>query len=130
MQILTKNSKHEKYVSLWWLQNVHFLVFPGNATSGKNASEDEPKLNQPSTSKDEEKNTDIQSSDNDELSNRPTVILRSQKMKQLKDLLLSEKLNTHAISLHLTAQSQVQVGKKGRLDNGDNVSRVKRTRRE
>ncbi|KAJ9585308.1 hypothetical protein L9F63_002893, partial [Diploptera punctata] len=45
---------------------------------------------------------------------RPRLILRSQKMKGLKDLLLAEKLNTHAISLQLTAQSQVQVSKKGR----------------
>lgn len=59
---------------------------------------------------------------------RPTIILRSQKMKELKDLLLAEKLNTHAISLHLTAQSQVQIGKKGRGEN-DNV-RPKRARRE
>ncbi|XP_050299452.1 menin isoform X2 [Anthonomus grandis grandis] len=62
---------------------------------------------------------------------RPTVILHSQKMKELKDLLLAEKLNTHAISLHLTAQSQVQVGKKGRSDSTDTSSvRPKRTRRE
>ncbi|XP_065158193.1 menin [Atheta coriaria] len=60
---------------------------------------------------------------------RPTIILHSQKMKELKDLLLAEKLNTHAISLHLTAQSQVQVGKKGRETDGHNV-RPKRTRRE
>ncbi|XP_057668946.1 menin [Diorhabda carinulata] len=59
---------------------------------------------------------------------RPTVVLHSQKMKQLKDLLLAEKLNTQAISLHLTAQSQVQVGKKGRGE-GDHV-RPKRARRE
>lgn len=39
----------------------------------------------------------------------PTVILHSRKMQELKDLLLAEKLNTHAISLHLTALSQVQV---------------------
>lgn len=58
----------------------------------------------------------------------PTIILRSHKMKELKDLLLSEKLNTQAISLHLTAQSQVQVNKKGRNDL-DNV-RPKRARRE
>jgi menin len=42
----------------------------------------------------------------------PTTTLYSQKMKGLKNLLLSEKLNTHAISLHLTAQSQVFVNKK------------------
>ncbi|KDR24179.1 Menin, partial [Zootermopsis nevadensis] len=45
---------------------------------------------------------------------RPRLTLHSQKMKGLKDLLLAEKLNTHAISLQLTAQSQVQVSRKGR----------------
>nr|SVE87051.1 EOG090X0EUO [Daphnia similis]SVE88305.1 EOG090X0EUO [Daphnia similis] len=38
--------------------------------------------------------------------NKPKLYLRSHKMAGLKDLLLSEKLNTHAISLQLTAQSQ------------------------
>lgn len=61
---------------------------------------------------------------------RPTVVLHSQKMKELKDLLLAEKLNTHAISLHLTAQSQVQVGKKGRGDSESYSVRPKRTRRD
>lgn len=42
----------------------------------------------------------------------PVVKLYSQKMKGLKDLLLAEKLNTQAISLQVTAQSQV--GKKTR----------------
>ncbi|KAI5745939.1 hypothetical protein M8J76_015719 [Diaphorina citri] len=42
----------------------------------------------------------------------PKLILHSQKMRGLKTLLLSEKLNTSAISLQLTAQSQVQVGGK------------------
>lgn len=62
---------------------------------------------------------------------RPRITLYSQKMKGLKDLLLAEKLNTHAISLQLTAQSQVQIGKKSR--GGDDVGvsqRPKRTRRE
>ncbi|XP_060666651.1 menin [Drosophila nasuta] len=36
---------------------------------------------------------------------RPVITLHSQKMKGLKDLLLAEKLNTHAISLQVTAQS-------------------------
>lgn len=36
---------------------------------------------------------------------RPVITLYSQKMKGLKDLLLAEKLNTHAISLQVTAQS-------------------------
>uniref|UniRef100_A0A1L8DCS9 Menin n=2 Tax=Nyssomyia neivai TaxID=330878 RepID=A0A1L8DCS9_9DIPT len=44
---------------------------------------------------------------------RPIITLYSHKMKGLKDLLLAEKLNTHAISLQVTAQSQVG-GKKGR----------------
>lgn len=61
---------------------------------------------------------------------RPTIILHSHKMKELKDLLLAEKLNTHAISLHLTAQSQVQVGKKTRGETEGNNVRPKRARRE
>ncbi|GAB0092231.1 Menin [Sergentomyia squamirostris] len=44
---------------------------------------------------------------------RPVITLYSHKMKGLKDLLLAEKLNTHAISLQVTAQSQVG-GKKAR----------------
>ena len=64
----------------------------------------------------------------------PRIILSSEKMKGLKNLLLGEKLNTQAISLQLTAQSQVQVGsKKSNLrdvtDAGINV-RSKRSRRE
>lgn len=61
---------------------------------------------------------------------RPIVYLRSQKMRGLKDLLLAEKLNTQAIQLQLTAQSQVQVGKKGRGDSDGVGIRPKRTRRE
>lgn len=72
---------------------------------------------------------------------KPKLYLRSHKMAGLKDLLLSEKLNTHAISLQLTAQSQVQLGGRklrgeeakdakqdGRTDS--NLSRPKRTRKE
>jgi menin len=59
----------------------------------------------------------------------PTLILHSQKMRGLKDLLLSEKLNTHAISLQLTAQSQVQFGKKTGRDDSLGT-RTKRMRRE
>lgn len=67
--------------------------------------------------------------ENDLENEKPRITLYSQKMKGLKDLLLAEKLNTHAISLQLTAQSQVQIGKKGRGD--ESVSqRPKRTRRE
>lgn len=61
----------------------------------------------------------------------PRIILYSEKMKGLKDLLLAEKLNTHAISLQLTAQSQVQIGKKTRGNDEIGVhQRPKRTRRE
>lgn len=63
---------------------------------------------------------------------RPEITLYSQKMKGLKDLLLAEKLNTHAISLQLTAQSQVQVGgKKSRSIGAINyATSTKRSRRE
>lgn len=65
---------------------------------------------------------------------QPKIILTSEKMRGLKNLLLGEKLNTHAISLQLTAQSQVQVGSKKSMfressDSGINV-RSKRSRRE
>lgn len=63
---------------------------------------------------------------------RPEITLYSQKMKGLKELLLAEKLNTHAISLQLTAQSQVQVaGRKGRSIGAINyATSTKRSRRE
>lgn len=60
---------------------------------------------------------------------RPEITLYSQKMKGLKDLLLAEKLNTHAISLQLTAQSQV-AGKKSRSIGAINYASTKRSRRE
>jgi menin len=41
---------------------------------------------------------------------RPALRLHSRKMAGLKEVLMAEKLNTSAISLQLTAQSQVQVG--------------------
>lgn len=64
---------------------------------------------------------------------RPEITLYSQKMKGLKELLLGEKLNTHAISLQVTAQSQVQVGgKKSRHSVGsvNYATGTKRSRRE
>lgn len=64
---------------------------------------------------------------------RPEITLYSHKMKGLRDILVAEKLNTHAISLQLTAQSQVQIGgKKSRASAGPiNYSvTAKRTRRE
>ncbi|KAL3267591.1 hypothetical protein HHI36_011709 [Cryptolaemus montrouzieri] len=109
---------------------------------GEDQPEKQASNGQPSTSKKEEdemNKEDIkqeadtlvkdEAENQNELENkRPTIILRSHKMKELKDLLLSEKLNTQAISLHLTAQSQVQVNKKGRSDF-DHV-RPKRARRD
>lgn len=62
---------------------------------------------------------------------RPEITLYSQKMKGLKELLLAEKLNTHAISLQLTAQSQVQVaGRKSRSIGAIYATSTKRSRRE
>lgn len=63
---------------------------------------------------------------------RPEITLYSQKMKGLKELLLAEKLNTHAVSLQLTAQSQVQVtGRKSRAIGVVNYSTsTKRSRRD
>lgn len=63
---------------------------------------------------------------------RPEITLYSQKMKGLRELLLAEKLNTHAISLQLTAQSQVLVaGRKSRSIGAINYSTsTKRSRRD
>ena len=59
------------------------------------------------------------------------LVLRSAKMKGLKDLLLSEKLNSSAIKLQLTAQSQVHLKHtKVAGDNHDWGLPRKRTRRE
>lgn len=115
--------------------NPEFLLqgdgspFVGGDESSPTKSDDQDKTNgKPSTSKDEER----QPTPPPEEARRPTVTLHSQKMKELKDLLLAEKLNTHAISLHLTAQSQVQIGKKtrGEGDSGGGTQRPKRARRE
>lgn len=63
---------------------------------------------------------------------RPEITLYSRKMKGIRDLLLAEKLNTHAISLQVTAQSQVQVGgKKSRSSVATSVNySAKRSRRQ
>ncbi|XP_043269446.1 menin [Venturia canescens] len=82
----------------------------------------------PSTSQENHLDQEVELDEEDE---KPKIILYSQKMKGLKDLLLAEKLNTHAISLQLTAQSQVQIGKKLRGSEDVGVSqRPKRTRRD
>lgn len=65
------------------------------------------------------------------LPKRPEITLYSRKMKGIRDLLLAEKLNTHAISLQVTAQSQVQVGgKKGRSSLTGSINYAKRSRRQ
>lgn len=52
----------------------------------------------------------VQEMDPSEMMHRwPPVRLASAKMRGLRDLLLADKLNSQAISLQLTAQSQVSV---------------------
>lgn len=67
----------------------------------------------------------------------PEVCLFSQKMKGLREIFLAEKLNTNAISLQITAQSQVSAKKsRGSSTSGcygsdfDMTSRPKRARRD
>lgn len=71
------------------------------------------------------------------VNSRPRVTLYSHKMAALKPLLLAERLNTHALQLQLTAQSQLQrpfAPTKRRDDDEQNSSaptaRGKRARRE
>ena len=109
-----------------------------------------PQLPSPSTSNDDNKSGDVLKQDEDQSNDtnnnsgkmedfdvddapkKPSVVLKSRKMKGLKELLLAEKLNTNAISLQITAQSHIG-NKKSRGsvsdETGDN-SRPKRTRRE
>ncbi|KAK7104350.1 menin-like [Littorina saxatilis] len=72
------------------------------------------------------------SSDSDLFSMREHVAieLRSEKMKGLRKILTSAKLNVNAIKLQLTAQSQVQQRKGKRGMEADLGSVRKRTRRE
>lgn len=104
-----------------------------DANDNKSISELEEKrnLHKPSTEAPRELGEEMEAVAN----SHPTTVLYSHKMIGLKNLLLSEKLNTHAISLHLTAQSQVFVSKKQRpnSDSDPNVHcsiRPKRVRRE
>lgn len=73
------------------------------------------------------------------VNSRPRVTLYSHKMAALKPLLLAERLNTHALQLQLTAQSQLQrpqAPSKRRDDDDQNpipaalTARAKRARRE
>lgn len=60
--------------------------------------------------KDEVKSQKLPDEDNEP--KQPLIKLYSQKMKGLRNLLLAEKLNSQAILLQMTAQSQVGAGKK------------------
>ncbi|CAK1540495.1 unnamed protein product [Leptosia nina] len=68
------------------------------------------------------------------VNSRPRVTLYSHKMAALKPLLLAERLNTHALQLQLTAQSQLQRPQTQRRDdeeqNTGSAARAKRARRE
>ncbi|CAG4975560.1 unnamed protein product [Parnassius apollo] len=71
------------------------------------------------------------------VNSRPRVTLYSHKMAALKPLLLAERLNTHALQLQLTAQSQLQrpQAPAKRRDDDDHTpvaptARAKRARRE
>ncbi|XP_041988235.1 menin [Aricia agestis] len=71
------------------------------------------------------------------VNSRPKVTLYSHKMAALKPLLLAERLNTHALQLQLTAQSQLQrphLTTKRRVEEDSNppapTARAKRARRE
>lgn len=68
------------------------------------------------------------------VNSRPTVTLHSHKMAALRPLLLAERLNTHALQLQLTAQSQLTALGKRRDDDDQPLSvhtaRAKRARRE
>lgn len=71
------------------------------------------------------------------VNSRPRVTLYSHKMAALKPLLLAERLNTHALQLQLTAQSQLQrpQAPKKKRDEDENLpsgptARAKRARRE
>lgn len=80
-------------------------------SSGCQNGKSEPIL---TTVKDE--GTGTRSDDDDSVNeSKVPVILKSQKMIGLKDLLICEKLNTSAIQLQLTAQSQVYISKRPRV---------------
>lgn len=70
------------------------------------------------------------------VNSRPKVTLYSHKMAALKPLLLAERLNSNALQLQLTAQSQLQrphAPTKRREDeeqNSTQTARAKRARRE
>lgn len=60
----------------------------------------------------------------------PVVIFQSEKMKGMKELLCAAKVNSSAIKLQLTAQSQVQMKRQKSTPSGDySMSFMKRQRK-
>lgn len=61
---------------------------------------------------------------------RPVVVFQSEKMKGMKELLCAAKVNSSAIKLQLTAQSQVQMKRQKSTPSGDySMSFMKRQRK-
>lgn len=117
--------------------NPKYLIQGGDEPFVKGLVSDSESLFFRESEKQSETTDDLEASTSKDVSKQypmtnphPKITLHSQKMIGLKDLLLAEKLNTHAISLQLTAQSQVQISKKGRGMEPEPVGRSKRTRRE
>lgn len=119
----TKEEKNDDELKSDLISDIKTAQSPASITES-------PKIETPVIAQEEE--------EDDLTPKRPVITLYSHKMKGLKDLLLSERLNTHAISLQVTAQSQVQVGgKKGRFhfsgyitSDFEGSTRPKRNRRE
>lgn len=124
---------------------MHIICSPDN----KETADEKKKAETDDTKKDNGwNNNGNNNGDNAEMSvreqltaavnSRPRVTLYSHKMAALKPLLLAERLNTHALQLQLTAQSQLQrpqVASKRRDDDDTHApvaptARAKRARRE
>ncbi|KAJ2949846.1 hypothetical protein O0L34_g11162 [Tuta absoluta] len=124
---------------------VHIVCSP---ETGEEECPKKDSQNEKNQDKEDEKDKWNNNADNTEMSvreqltaavnSRPRVTLYSHKMAALKPLLLAERLNTHALQLQLTAQSQLQrpqAPAKRRDDDDHNTSttttgRAKRARRE
>lgn len=108
----------------------------GDKTEAKDNEND--KWNNNSDNTNEEKEMTVREQLTAAVNSRPRVTLYSHKMAALKPLLLAERLNTHALQLQLTAQSQLQrphAPTKRRDDDDQTASlcsttRAKRARRE
>lgn len=108
-------------------------IVPSPSTSHEDIKNDASKV---INDHDNDKNNNSDKSDEFDLHapKTPVIVLKSRKMKGLKDLLLAEKLNTNAISLQITAQSHIGHKKSRSSMGGDEMSsdnsRPKRSRRE